>query len=337
MLNLKVKPAVPDILDIPIELINAFLVNPLGSLRDYACIPTDAITPFFTDLDKLDAAVDRNYSNPFNSSTRQFDESFRCEDEFFRYIHVDLAVKKDGIGFSMCHVPHWVSVKRVIEDKERMVFEEIEIIQPFIKFDFVGRILAENRSELLISTALDLILELTYQRNFFINLITFDRFESMQTVQTLREKGFNVAHMSIDRTAFKMVVDYEKDGNVDKQSTDKQYNAAMECLRYAIQESRLAVPYHSDWEQETRGLEYLADKDKVVKSPHSSDDLVQSIAGGAFNAVNNEIPDIPGDLKELPPEEQDHKYEGKDWAMQYAYSPDGSAAGKFSNYSVGPL
>lgn len=319
-----------EIVNIPIELINAFIVNPLGALRDYACIPTNAISPFFTDYDKLDTAV--GPYNPFNSVTREFDSDFYCNDEYFRYMHVDLAVKKDGIGISMCHIPRWVNVKRVIENKEKGIHEEIEVIQPFIKFDFVGRILAENRSELLISTAQDIIFDLSYQRNFYIHLITFDRFESMQTVQTLREKGFNVGHMSIDRTAFKLVVNYEKDENYEKVSTDKQYNAAMECLRYAVQETRIQVCPHEDWEKETRGLEYLSDKDKVVKSPHTSDDLAQSIAGAAFNAANNEQPDM--EEKELPVEVQDDKYEREGWRSQYTYDHDSLA--KFSNYSVGP-
>jgi hypothetical protein len=339
MITLRIKPEPPPfradegILQVPIELINAFLVNPLGSLRDYACIPTNAITPFFTDIDKLDAAI--GGVNPFDSRTRKFSDDFVCKDEFFRYMHVDLAVKKDGIGISMCHIPYWTTVRRVIENKAEERFEEIEVTQPFIKYDFTGRILADGKSEMLISLAMDLILELQYQRNFYIHLVTFDRFESMQTVQTLREKGFNVGHMSIDRTAFKLVVNYDRDENIEKVTTDKQYNAAMECLRYAIQEERIEINPHEDWYQESRGLEYLADKDKVVKSPHSSDDLLQSIAGSAFNAANNELPEIDEHAKDLPEDVKDKKYEEENWNMQYAYNQDGLS--KFSNYSVGPV
>jgi len=346
MINLKLKDSSqvdffnyekPDegILYIPIELINEFITNPLGSLRDFACIPTNAISPFFTDTDKLDLAINDHY-NPFDSITRSFDDKFRCEDEFFRYMHIDLAYAKDGIGISMCHIPYFVTLKRTIEDKEKKIFEEIEMALPYIKFDFNGRILAEGKSEILISTVQDLILELAYQRNFYIHLITFDRFESMQTLQTLREKGFNVAHLSIDRTAFKIIVDYERDDNIRKDSTEKQYNAALEATRYAISEERIWVCEHEDWYQETRGLEYLADKNKVVKSPHSSDDEIQSIAGSLFNAVNNELAESK-EVQELPKDIQDNKYEDRDYKRQYDYSQEIPAEIRHSNYNVGIL
>lgn len=298
-------PSTEDILWIPVELANDFIVNPLNSLRDFACEPTNAIVPFFTDVDALDACLVPG--NPFDSITRTFDEDLYCNDEFFRYMHVDLAYKKDGIGISMCHIPEWRRVKRVIENKTENLYEEIEVLQPFFKFDFVGRIVSDNRQEMLISTAQDLILELSYSRNYYIHLITFDRFESVQTIQNLREKGFNVSHLSVDRTAFKLIVDYDKNDNIAKVSTEKQYNAAMEGIRYAVMETRMEIPEHEAWEGETRGLEYDAVHDRVVKSPHSSDDLIQSIAGSAFNAANNEEAGITESV--LPKDAEDTKYE----------------------------
>jgi hypothetical protein len=344
MLKLKLKPEYQlDIIDydkpdeglvyIPIELINEFITNPLGSLRDFACIPTNAISPFFTDTDKLDLAVAGNF-NPFDSTTRTFEDNFLCGDSFFRYIHVDLGWKKDGLGIAMCHIPYWINVSRAVEDKETKEINIEDVLQPFIKFDFVGRILAEGKTEILISTAQDLILELAYQRNFYVHLATFDRFESVQTLQNLREKGFNVAHLSIDKTAYKILVDYEKDDFIGRETTDKQYNAAMENLRYAIQEERVAICEHEDWYEETRGSEYLADKNKVVKSPHSSDDLIQAIAGAAFNAVNNELPET-AKPRELEESARDTTYDKEDYKTQYDYNNEVPAQIRHSNYRVG--
>lgn len=329
-MNLRVK--IKDTIQIPIELVNEFLTNPLNSLRDYASIPTDAISPFFPDIRRLDKCL--TPYNPFDSTLRCFDEDFACKDEFFRYIHIDLGWKKDGLGISMCHIPYWVESEKVQEDKEKGIYEVVKVIQPFIKFDFVGRIISAEKSEILISSAQEIIFELAYKRGFYIHLITFDRFESVQTVQTLREKGFVAAHLSVDRTAYKIKIDYDKQDLVDRVSTDKQYNAAYECLRYAIQEERIEIPEHPDWEQETRGLEYLADKDKVIKSPHSSDDLVQSIAGAAFNASNNEIAEqkMP---KELDDNLKDKTYQDPLYNQLYSYNNEVAPEYKHSNYSIG--
>lgn len=335
MERLRIKSATPETLKVPIELINEFILNPLNSLRDYGSIPTDSIYPFFTDVSKLDLCLD--FENPFDSVMRVFDDDFQCNDDFFRYMHIDLGWKKDGLGISMCHIPKWINVRRAIENKEQQRFEEIEVLQPYIVFDFTGRITTENRSEILISYAQELVLELSYKRNFFINLITFDRFESVQTIQSLRDLSFNVAHLSIDRTAYKAVVDYDKEDRINRVTTDKQYNAAFEGFRYAIMEERVRVNYHPDWEQETRGLEYIVDKDKVIKSPHSSDDLIQSIVGSAFNAANNEQPEIPmddsNDVKTDDSMYEKSQYSG--YGNTYEFNKEMQPEFRHPNHSVG--
>lgn len=297
----------PEILMVPIELANAFIMNPLNALRDHACIATSAITPFFTDFDKLDSCVEKAGPNPFDSRTREFNSDFLCDTNFFRYMHVDLGWKKDGLGIAMCHIPYWKNVREIVEDDKTKVYENIDVLKPYIVFDFVGRIVSENQQEILISTALDLIFELSNNRGFYIHLITFDRCESVQSIQSLREAGFNASHLSVDRTATKVIVDYKKNQNLERRSTEKQYNSAFECFRYAVQEERVQVPFHDDFRQETRGLEYISQSDKVIKSPHSSDDLISAISGAAYNASNNEMPDIFE--KELPKELQDRTYE----------------------------
>lgn len=336
MLNMPKKLVQKDIMEIPIEFVNDFLTNPLNSLRDFACIPTDAISPFFADIRALDACL--NYENPFNQESREFSDDFVCRDTYNRYLHIDLATKKDGIGFSMCHVPNFVSVKRHIMNKITNIDEEIEIRQPYVKFDFTGRIVVrdDEKGGIPLNRVVDLVLELAFSRGFNINLITFDRVESTLIIQTLRDKGLNVGYMSIDRTAYKVVIDYDKEFNIDRVSTDKQYNAAFETLRYAVAEKRISIPWYKGWENETRGLEYVSDKDKVVKSPHSSDDGIQSVAGSAFNAVNNEFEGES--LEQLEAREkstQDHKYDNKDYNVQYSYDNEQDINEKFENYSVG--
>jgi len=319
-------PSDEGIIDIPIELVNDFLVNPLNSMRDYACIPTNAISPFFTALDLLDSCL-KDY-NPFNSDIKEFDRDFVCNDEFFRYIHADLAYTKDGLGIAMSHIPYWVYIDKPVETDKDTV-EIMSIPQPFIVIDFSCRIVAEKGKQIKLSIVQDLIMELTERRGFYINLITFDRFESVQMIQNLRDLGFNAAHLSTDRTAHKVVVNYDKENNIDRVSTEKQYNSAFECVRTAVNESRISIPFHEDFYQETRGLEYLPEEDKVVKSPHSSDDLISAIAGSAYNASNNEFPDIV--VKEDESTKDDHYKEFSGYGALDEYFPEQ----KFPYHNVG--
>jgi hypothetical protein len=148
----------------------------------------------------------------------------------------------------------------------------------------------------------------------------------------LRENGFNVGHLSVDRTAYKLIVDFDRDFNIRKDSTEKQYCAAFEGVRYAISEDRIWIPFHEAWDKETKGLEYLADRDQVVKSPHTDDDLIQSIVGSAFNACNNEGSE---DKVEDDATVQDHTYEKKD--MQTSVDYDKLNDDRYSNYGVGMI
>jgi hypothetical protein len=325
-----------DIIEIPIELVNQFIVNPLNALRDFASIPTDAITPFYTDLEKLRLACQEDFENPFDSFEKEFDPDFVCKDDFFRYMHFDFAKNKDGMGLSMCHIPKWIRLKTFVENKEAQYLEEIEILKPYFKFDFIGRIVAQNKQEIILSFAQKAIFELVQERNFYINLITFDRFESTQTIQTLREQGFNVHHLSVDRTAHKIIVDYDKELNIRKDSTDKQYNAAHETVRYAISEERIWIPWHEDFLKEAKGLEYISSRDLVMKSPHTSDDLLQSIAGSAFDAANNELPEAE---EEKDTTVEDKMYERKDMQQTVDYDQllNESNLDRYSNYTIGIL
>jgi hypothetical protein len=67
----------------------------------------------------------------------------------------------------------------------------------------------------------------------------------------------------------------------------------MMALRLAMLDGRIKMSYHSLWEEECNGLEWIEKTGKVEKAVGSTDDLVQSVAGAVFNLENNEIPLIP--------------------------------------------
>jgi len=308
MLKIPLKKKLPDylpktkgVIDVPVELLNEFILNAPKALRDLASIPTDAITPFYGNLnDKFGRFLLSAYNNPFDSVTRQFSEDFRCsfDDRRPRFLHIDIGIKKDAAGIAMSSVIGMQDVERF--DLKRKVTEIVKL--PKVHFDFTGRLVAPDDGEIEISSLREIIIKLRDDLGFNIELVTFDRYQSTDTIQILRDLGFVVEHLSIDRTAFVIKVNYDKKNFIERISTDKQYATPHEMLRAAIYDNRVTIPRvrpriesifdnERDWSEEIEfnSQEFDSIKNTVFKSQFGWDDWLQAVAGSFCNAVVNNL------------------------------------------------
>ena len=177
-------------------------------------------------------------------------------------MHIDLGLKKDAVGISMCHAPLFVEREITQIYSEGLTNEIVSL--PFIHFDFLGRIKAEKGEEILLSKVREIIYDIQ-NRGFYLSLITFDGFQSVDSIQILRSQGFRVGRLSIDRTATKLVLDKRsKDGSgLTRKSTEGQIMGPMQALKDALYDNRLAIPYHEYWVKEAVGAEIDYKKNKV--------------------------------------------------------------------------
>jgi len=264
------------VIEVPIELIDSFYRNPERALRNFACITTSAIQPFFRRKDKVVSAVDTSRRNPFNDATLTFDPDWRCTDNYPRYIHVDLALTQDRIGIAMGHCPKFVSTAT----GER---------RPFVFIDFMGSIPTSPSMDVLPKDIRQIIHTELPRRGFYIALVTFDRFQSADSISILREHGIVSAVFSVDRTTQKIILDPSAKLSYRTESTNGEYTAAQEALRQALYEDRISVPPHPKWEAECFGAEELIYKKKVDHVPGGSLDMEQCVAAVAYHIVNNEV------------------------------------------------
>lgn len=280
------------IIEVPVELERRFRGDPAGSLRKYAAMSTMAISPFFTDSSSLRAAIDFRRLNPFNDIRLSFAEGFTCGDHYPRFVHVDLADKHDAVGICMVHIPKFVASH--VGDKDSK-----KVVAPYFHVDFMGRIKPQDRPMKRVNPGeiREIIIFLRDTLKFPILLVTYDQYQSVDSIMTLRERGFLVEVMSIDRTTHGWILDVGASNHLRKVSTDGSYSAPMEDLRDAFFEGRISVPaYGPDVENyieaECKGLEHDAKRGVVVKSAHSADDLAQALAGAVFNArLNTRCPE----------------------------------------------
>lgn len=276
-------------------------------IRDIANITERGAKPFFRRVRKIKGAF-KKYKNPFDPFKKIFPTDYRCLDEFKRYIHIDLGHTGDSVGIAMAHVPYFVD-REEIDTNTR----EVEFVQsPVVKIDFWGKIRASKRQEIILSDIREIIYDLS-RRGFYFGLISFDRFQSLDSLQILRRYGYTAGHFSVDRTTSYLEIDYEGDTDIGykKKSTEGNTNAAHVVLRDLIYDDRILLPDSSKWydidylEEEIRNAQETK-TGKVDHPPSGSIDVEQAVAGASTHCVINEKM-----LKLTPEEEDSSRYEDK--------------------------
>lgn len=287
------------ILKIPMSAKHQYILNPVKAVRDQASIARGAVNPFLTRRDMVQKSMDASLTNPFNDLIIGFEDEFVPQRGTNYYMHIDLGTEKNAAGVAMCHVVDFKTVKREVKINNQ--YEVTTRKYPIIQFDFVGNISpAEIGESILISDIRDLVIYELNKRGFFLKLITFDNWQSTQTIQDLRREGFTIDRLSLDRTTYYPVVDYTKEDNIKRESTDMQYMSAWESLRDAIYEGRLIIPYHREYlKQCRRAQEVVKGSRRKVESNISGYtlDMLESIAGSIYNASNNEMPGFESSIE----------------------------------------
>jgi len=230
----------------------------------------------------------------------------------------------------MCCAPFHVTIDVTIGDQVD------EIRAPYLYFDFVGAIEVSKGDELDFSMIPETVFELR-RRGFPIDLVTFDRFQSTFIIQILQQEGIHVGKLSIDRTAYKIVVKKELKSNgelkgwkLQRVSTEKQYADAHNALKDATYGERCNVPAWTDWIQrhplepqhpmvtEALGAE-TGDDGTVDHGPFSTIDILSGMAGAAYNCQNNAI-----DLGDRP----------NSWQSPAQMNPQGLHEQKLANFAA---
>ena len=289
-----------NILRIPLELKSSFLKDPENFIRDIACISTESTRPFFKLKHKIFEIEKAAHQNPFDDKTKTFIDDFAPgqDDRYRRFMHIDLGYRHDAVGISMCHAPYF-------EDREMSLvytdnIREEVVREPFIFFDFIGRIKADFGDEILLGSIREIIYEIA-RRGFYIALITYDGFQSVETLQELWKDNYTVANLSLDRTVNKIIVDYTKPFNFRKESTNGQYMSVWQTLKDIIKDERTLIPNHDKFIAQAQAAEVDYKKKKIFAYSRTIEvegkqikispslDLLEAMAGAAFNAVVNEL------------------------------------------------
>jgi hypothetical protein len=216
------------------------------ALSRFACMPPEAVDAFFKSREKIEKA--------FNNTALAIDDFGRLEswfkpDENKEYfMHVDLAQKHDHCAVAMSHVRNWVNIKVTDTYSQPAAIVEVDAVRYWTPTADKSVDFSEVR---------DYILSLR-SAGFNIRLCTFDRWNSHDMMQQLRQYGINTETLSVGK---------------------KHYDD----MAMIVLEERLSGPHVPLLIDELLQLKIM--RDKVDHPRKGSKDLADAVCGSIYNSI----------------------------------------------------
>jgi len=230
------------------DLESEYIRNPIQAMARFECEPPNMEDAYFRDPDLVRKAFTYR-ENPVNEDGT-FKQWFNNKDGHTRFIHVDLALKRDRAALTMSHCAGFKEVKT------SMGIENL----PIINVDLVYSWEASVGAEINFASIRQMIVDLC--RKFDVALVTFDRWQSIEMIQSLRSQGINSDFHSVKKT---------------------DYDTLMSC----IYDTRLRGYWNELLVEEELLKLKLFGNNKIDHPTTGSKDLADSLAGSVFTCMQN--------------------------------------------------
>jgi hypothetical protein len=230
------------------QLESEYVRNPVEAAARFECNPPNMEDAYFRDPELVRKAFMYG-EDPINEDGT-FKKWFNNTDQHVRFIHVDLALKRDRAALSLVHSPGLREVK-TLNGTEKL---------PVINVDLVYSWEAGINEEINFSSIRQMIIDLC--RKFDVAKVTFDRWQSIEMIQSLRSLTINADFHSVKKT------DYD-------------------TLTSAIYDGRLRGYWNELLVEEELLKLRLFSNNKIDHPTKGSKDLADAIAGAVFTCVEN--------------------------------------------------
>lgn len=164
---------------IPIEHKDDYEKDPVTAERDLESKPSAALMPFFKSLIPVYQSLNKSIKNPVEGKFFNIiSPDFKPYSDSNYFMHLDLAKNKCSAAFALSR---WVSTNKI----------RVDLIMRFDPKVLGGEINFEDVREYIY---------LLKEMGFNIRKITLDGFQSVDTIQILKRKGFTADNLSLDRS-----------------------------------------------------------------------------------------------------------------------------------------
>jgi hypothetical protein len=242
--------------DIPIEFKPEFETDIIDALREIAGVSTLARHPFILETEAVSEAMSDEIYSIFNNEKVDFKnvklsllpDMFVRPDEP-RWVHIDLAVTGDSAGIAIGHVKRFVNIDR----------GDVEEILPEIHLDGTLEVSPPKNGEIIFGKIRAMLYKLK-QLGLNIQWVSFDQYQSRDSQQILRQKGFITGQQSIDSVP----------------------SAPYYMTKTALYDRRLIIPRHDKLRKEFVSLEKDPKTGKIDHPPNGSNDVADAVAGVVY-------------------------------------------------------
>ena len=255
----------------------AFFTNPMDALSRFACMPPDAVDAFFKSREKVEKAFSKAHLAVDNFG--RLEEWFIPDPDKEYFIHVDLAQKHDHCAVAMAHVNKWVNIK---------VTDTYSQPAPIVEIDAVRYWTPTKDKSVDFTEVKDYILSLK-TRGFKIRVCTFDRWNSHDMMQQLKQYGINTEILSVAK---------------------KHYDD----MAMVVAEERVVGPHIPLLIDELCQLRIM--RDRVDHPRKGSKDLADAVCGSIYNSISRSKFDTNQEINV-------HTYESMSYDNDFATENDG--------------
>lgn len=232
------------VVDVPIEYRDDFISKPYDTLRDVLGISHNALAPFIKIRHKVYECVEagkeiglqellvRNHVILGEHGMPQVKSGTYCTNPSRpRYVHIDLSRNGDRCGIAMVRFDGMIEVGRSNGAKELMPVGTVEL---------ACTITPDANNEIDIAEVRAFVKHLKTKYGYPVKAVTYDGFDSRESIQAWRKDGMKSQMVSVDRSS-----------------------APYKQMRDAMYDRRLNLPDDEVLTTEILELEYDEDKDKI--------------------------------------------------------------------------
>jgi hypothetical protein len=246
------------------DLESEFIRNPIEARARFECEPPNMEDAYFRDADLVRKAFAYG-EDPVDQEDGTFKRWFNGTDGHTRFIHIDLGLKRDRAALCMAHGAGFKEVKTSMG---------VETL-PIVNVDLVHYWEAGHGEEINFASVRQMIVDLC--RKFQVGLVTFDRWQSVEMIQSLRSQGINADFHSVKKS------DYD-------------------TLMTSIYDMRLRGYWNEILVEEELLKLRLFNNNKIDHPSSGSKDLADALAGSVFNCIQNIAFDTEVEIEILTPD-----------------------------------
>ena len=233
--------------------------NPRAFWRDFGARPPTAREAYYPDPARWDRQPDPDRRHPYTASMQLEDWFLPCCPSK-RFVHVDLGITRDACGLAMAHKPvpgcPWhAMVNGEANPKARKIVVDVALqIRPPARREEKGEISFEYVRQLIRDWQ---------DRKFNVKggRVTYDGWQSLDSLQQFRHDGYRVGQFSLDRDTL-----------------------GHDTLQELINTDQVSFYAYEPLQREAKALNLVRGK-KVDHPDKGSKDVVDAVAGAVYGAL----------------------------------------------------